>query len=226
MTDGPSIPPPPPPAASSNFFTRLIGILTSPAAEWRKIDGESTTLVTLLITYAVILAAILPIALILGTLIQGETSGFGTLILIALVYYAFEIGVTVALAFIIDALAPTFGGTKNLTQAAKLAVYASTPLYLLGILGIFIISFLGYGGLAYVWVLAGVAWGGFLLFLGLPILMKVPADKVPGYVGVTVGAWAVLWVIAVLLAGAIARSLARSAAEAAYRAAVGARFGL
>lgn len=203
MTDGPVNPPPPPPApASSNLFTRVIGLVTNPAAEWRKIDGESTSLVRLLTTHTLILSAILPIAFILGALLAGGGSGMGTLIVVALVYYAFQVGVTVALAFVIDALAPSFGATKNSVQAAKLAVYASTPLHLIGILGILALQFLT-GGLTWLWVLAGVGWGGFLLFLGLPILMRAPQDKAPAYAGASVGAWVVLWVIAVVIINAI-----------------------
>jgi len=207
MTDGPSTPPPLPPAGSSNLFTRVIGLIVNPAAEWRKIDGESTSLGKLVITYALILAAILPIAMLLGALIQGGGRGMGSFILVILIFYALEIGVTVATAFIIDALAPSLGGTKNMTQAAKLAVYASTPLFLLGILGIFIIGFLLFGSLSWVWVLAGVGWGSFLLFLGLPILMRVPQDKAPAYVGAVAGAWALLWVLALVIARSIMWSI-------------------
>jgi len=219
-------PPAPPPApGSSNLISRALGIVTNPAGEWRKIDGESATLVGLLTTYALIWGAILPISIILGALIQGGGSGMGTLILIALIYYAVQIGITVALAFIIDALAPSFGGTKSSTQAAKLAVYASTPIYLLGLLALIIDQFLLYGALAWVWVLAGVGWGGVLLFLGLPILMRVPQDKAPAYVGAVVGAWAVLFVIGLVVLRAITWNMlvgaAQAAAAAAFRGAYG-----
>jgi hypothetical protein len=197
MTDGPSIPPPPAPAGSSNLISRVLGMITNPAGEWRKIDGESTSLGKLVTTYTLILSAILPIAFILGAFIAGagRGGGIGQLILIAAIYYALQVGVTIALAFIIDALAPSLGGTKNSTQAAKLAVYSSTPLHLVGIIGIIAIQFL-IGGLAWLWIIAGVGWGAFLLFLGLPILMRAPADKAPAYAGASIGAWLLLWIIA------------------------------
>jgi hypothetical protein len=195
MTDGPSIPPPPPSASSSNLISRVIGLVTNPAGEWRKIDGESTSLAKLVTTYTLILSAILPIFFILGALLAGGGSGIGSVILIAAIYYALQVGVTIALAFVIDALAGTFGGTKNSTQAAKLAVYGSTPLHILGVIGILAMQFL-IGGLAWLWIVAGVGWGGFLLFLGIPILMRAPADKAPAYAGASAGAWIVLWIIA------------------------------
>ena len=40
------------------------------------------------------------------------------------------------LAFIIDALAPTFGAQKNRSQALKVAVYSYTPAWIAGVLNI------------------------------------------------------------------------------------------
>jgi hypothetical protein len=224
MTDGPGIPPPPPPASSSNLISRVLGLVTNPAGEWRKIDGEATSLVKLVTTYTVILAAILPIAFLIGALIAGAASGggFGTLILVAVIYYAFQVGVPIALAFIIDALAPSFASTKNATQAAKLAIYSSTPMHLAGI--IFLLASSMFGGLQWLPILIGLGWGGFLLFLGLPILMRTPVDKAPAYAGVSVGAWAVLWVIAQVIINAIVWNMVMGAAYSAAAAAA-ARYG-
>ena len=36
---------------------------------------------------------------------------------------------------------------------------------------------------------------GFLLWIGMPILMKTPADKTPIFVGAAVGIWVVLYII-------------------------------
>jgi hypothetical protein len=216
MTDGPSIPPPPP-ASSSNLISRVIGLVTNPAGEWRKIDGETTTLAKLVTTYTVILAAILPIAFILGGLLMGGGSGIGTLIIIALIYYAFHVIVPVALSFVIDLLAPNFGTAKNSMQAAKLAIYSATPTHLAGIL--FILASNMFGGLQWLPVLIGLGWGGYLLFLGLPILMRTPADKTPAYAGVSVGAWAALWVVAQVIINTIVWNIVFSAiySAAAYR---------
>lgn len=209
MTDGPSIPPPPPPATSSNLFSRVIGLVTNPAGEWQKIDGESTSLGKLVTTYTIILAAILPIAFILGGLLAGGGGGIGTLLIVAAIYYAFQVVVPIALAFIIDALAPTFGTQKNATQAAKLAIYASTPAHLAGIL--FILATSMFTGLQWLPMIIGLGWGGFLLFLGLPILMKPPADKVQAYAGVSIGAWAGLWVVAQVIINSIVWNIVFSA---------------
>jgi len=111
------------------------------------------------------------------------------------------------MAFIIDALAPSFGAQKSQIQALKLTVYSYTATWVAGILSI--VPILG--------ILAALAglYGLYIMYLGLPKLMKSPADKTVGYfvvsivvaivvniiIGVIVGA-----VTAMMMMGAIATS--------------------
>jgi hypothetical protein len=82
------------------------------------------------------------------------------------------------ISLIVDALAPTFGGQKNSSQALKVAVYSFTPAWLAGALQI--LPVLGVLG-----ILAGL-YGIYLLYLGLPKLMKCAQDKAVGYTVVVV----------------------------------------
>jgi hypothetical protein len=190
MTDGPSIPPPAP--ASSNFISRAINILTKPANEWRAIDGEATSVGRLIGGYAVILAVIAPIAMLLGLLISPLGSyifhAIGSLIKILLIIYAISLATPVLLGFIIDALTTNLGGTKNSVQAMKLAVYSGTAFWLAAIILIL-------PDLWWLWLVLGVGYGGYLLWVGLPILLRVAADKAPIFVAASVGIWAVLFII-------------------------------
>jgi hypothetical protein len=76
------------------------------------------------------------------------------------------------LAFVTNALAPTFGSQQDMGQAHKLAVYGSTAAFLAGVFTILpmlaILSIVGLYSLA-------------LLYIGLPRLMKTPEDKRLGY---------------------------------------------
>ena len=76
------------------------------------------------------------------------------------------------MGLVIDALAPTFNGQKNQPNALKLAVYSMTPAWLAGIFSL-IPGFrvLGIVGL----------YGLYLLWVGLPPLMKSPEEKSIGY---------------------------------------------
>ena len=192
MTDGPSIPPPPPSAGSSNLVSRAINILTKPASEWRVIDGEATSVGKLIGGYAVLLALIAPIAFFLGILISPVGTAIfqavGTLIKMLLIIYAISLATPVLLGFIIDALTPNLGGTKNSVQAMKLAIYSGTAFWVAAIILIL-------PDLWWLWLVLGVGYGGYLIWTGLPILLRVPADKATVFVAATVGIWAVLFIV-------------------------------
>jgi ABC-type Na+ efflux pump permease subunit len=99
------------------------------------------------------------------------------------------------LALIIDSLAPTFSGEKNMKQAFKVAAYSYTPGWLVGVFTIIpALSVLGILGL----------YGLYLLYLGLPILMKSPKERSTGYtVAVIVAAIIIFVVIGIISRGFI-----------------------
>lgn len=191
MTDGPSIPPPPPSAGSSNLVSRAVNILTKPASEWQVANGEATSVSKLILGYAVILALIAPIAMLLGAFLSGMFSysfNVGTLIKILLIIYVIALATPVLLGFIIDALTTNLGGTKNSVQAMKVAVYSGTAFWLAALSLIL-------PDLWWLWLVLGVGYGGYLMWVGLPILLRVPSDKAPIFVAAAVGIWAVLFIV-------------------------------
>lgn len=86
----------------------------------------------------------------------------------AIVGYALTFAVVYVAAMIVDVLAPTFGGQKNFGNALKLAVYSYTPYWLASVF--LLVPFLKF------LVILGL-YGVYLLYLGLPALMKVPKEK-------------------------------------------------
>jgi hypothetical protein len=164
-----------------NLVDRVKRILLSPQAEWEVIDGESTTTSALYTGYIMPLAAIGPIASVIGYSVFGIRVPFsgtvyrtpiGTAITSAVVTYVLTlVGVYVA-SLIIDALAPTFGGTKNQMQALKVAAYANTAAWVAGIFALMPgLRMLGILGL----------YSFYLLYLGLPVLMKSPKERALPY---------------------------------------------
>ncbi|OHE57502.1 MAG: hypothetical protein A2Z47_11485 [Thermodesulfovibrio sp. RBG_19FT_COMBO_42_12] len=159
---------------------RIKGILLKPKQEWQTISGETTTIPELYKAYIIVLAAIGPVASVIGMSIVGISLPFvgsfripiTTSIASAVVHYILTLVGVYILALIIDALAPTFSGEKNINQAFKVATYSYTPGWLAGIFSIIpalsILSILGLYGL-------------YLLYAGLPILMKSPQEKSLGY---------------------------------------------
>ena len=112
-----------------NLSERVKAILLRPKQEWQTISGETTTIPELYRNYIVILAAIGPVASIIGMSIVGIHLPFigsfrvsiFTSISSAVVHYILTLVGVYVLALIIDALAPTFSGEKNINQAFKVA---------------------------------------------------------------------------------------------------------
>ena len=193
MTDGPVTPPPPPggaPGAPASLVDRVKNILTSPATEWQRIDTEAASIGGLISGYALILALIAPIAMLIGMFLSayGSFMSIGLLIRIFLAIYIVSLGTVLLLGFIVDLLASNLGGTRNGVQAMKLAVYAGTAFWVAGLALIL-------PDLWFLWMVLGIGYGGYLIWLGLPILMKVPADKAPAYAGAAIGIWVVLFIV-------------------------------
>lgn len=181
---------------------RVKRILLQPKQEWEVIAGESTTTPDLYRNYIIPLAAIGPVASIIGMSIVGIGMPFGsafripivTAILSAGVHYVLSLVGVYVLALIIDFLAPTFSGEKNPGQALKLSAYSSTAAWIAAIF--VIIPALGILGITGLYSL-------YLLYEGIPVLMKAPREKALVYtIAVAVAAIVIFVVI-----GSIARVL-------------------
>lgn len=209
MTDGPTTPTPEPPrgtlGAHASLVERAKNILLSPKTEWDRIDAEPDTIGGIYTRYVIFLAAIGPIALLIGQQLVGMTvlgvtykPSLGYSIGTAILTYLLSLGVVYVIALIIDALAPSFGGTKDPVKAFKVAAYSSTAGWVAAIFNL--IPMLGF------LALIGSLYGLYLLYLGLPRLMKAPEDKAVGYTVVVVIVWIVVFFIVAMIVGALVAS--------------------
>ncbi len=179
---------------------RIKNILFSPASEWDRIAAEPATVRGLYTGYACILAAIGPIAGLIGGQVFGQHGFFLTVrpsligaIVAAIVYYVLSLAGVFVLAVVIDILAPSFGGTRSRIQALKVAVYSCTAVWL------FMIFFLAppVSSLSVIGI-----YSLYLIYLGVPTLMKAPADKAMVYSVLSI-AVALAILIVVMVAGAV-----------------------
>ena len=178
-----------------NLVDRVKRILLSPQQEWEVIDGEATTPSALYTGYIMPLAAIGPIATVIGFAIFGisvPVAGtvyrvpIGSAIMSAVVTYVLTLVGVYVLSLIIDYLAPTFGGTKSPIQALKVATYSSTAAWVSGIFALMPgLRMLGILGL----------YSVYLLYLGLPVLMKAAKDRSVAYTALVVVVEFVLFMI-------------------------------
>lgn len=179
---------------------RVKRILLSPRTEWDVIEAEPTTVGALYTGYIGPLAAIGPIAQLIGYTAFGMTIPymgtyrvpFGSALTGAITSYVLTLAATYLLALIVDALAPTFQGQRNQIQALKLIAYSSTAAWVAGIFalipGLRLLGILGLYSL-------------YLMYLGIPVLTKSPRDKALPYTAVVVLAAIVLFMLIGMIAG-------------------------
>lgn len=177
---------------------RVRHILLQPASEWPVIEQEEASVSGLYLGYIAPLAAIGPIAALVGTSVFGirlpfggtYRVPFGSAVVSSAVQYALGLAGIYVLAVIIDLLAPHFGGTKKRIQALKVAAYASTASYIAGIVAL--VPALGILGIAGLYSL-------YLIYLGLPVLMRSPRERALGYTASVIVSAIALFMVAGLI---------------------------
>ncbi|MGE5341858.1 MAG: Yip1 family protein [Candidatus Omnitrophota bacterium] len=187
------------------IIKRVTALITNPKAEWEIIKLQPMTTADIFTKYALILAAIPAIAMFIGHTLIGVSFGFGTFrypigagLQYAIFNYIFSlVGVFVA-AFIIDALAPSFGSVKDMNRSLKVVVFSYIPLWVAGVL--FIIPTLGI-----LVSLIGI-YSLYLLYLGIKQLKEPPADKLMGYYIVSLVVMIVLFIGVGFIVASIALS--------------------
>jgi hypothetical protein len=181
---------------------RAKNILLTPRTEWPVIDVEPSTVGDIYKNYVLVLAAIPAIAGLIGSAVFGySVLGVAfrvpivTALSSAIAGYILSLISVYVLGMIIDALAPSFGGTRSQVQGFKVAAYSNTAGWVAGILSI-IPQLMPIGGLLSL-------YGFYLLYLGLPVVMKVPKEKALAYTIVTIIAAIILFVIVGAVVGAV-----------------------
>ncbi len=185
-----------------NAALRAKAILGDPSAEWTPIEREPGDPAYLLASYVAVLALIPAVfgfigACVVGAVVPGAGLVRASIIdgLFGAVFgYVVTCAIVLVLGLLIHLLAPMFAGRRDFDSAFKLAVYAYTPVWLAGISLLAPgLRFLGLAGF----------YGAYVLWTGLPRLIKTPERKVPSFTAVIVACAFVL----TLVGGAVQRAL-------------------
>jgi hypothetical protein len=187
-----------------NLVQRVKNILLTPKTEWQAVAAETTPDSQVIVGYVLPLAAVAAIAGFIGMSLVGMGMGmFGTVrvgigwgLASAIDHVVMAVVMVYVLAFIIDALAPTFGAEKGFSRAIKVAAYAYTPVWVVSV--VTILPMLG------ILVLLAALYAIYLLYLGLSPVMRAPAEKAAGYTAVVVIAGIVLSVVIGTIGGLLA----------------------
>ncbi len=178
---------------------RAQSILLKPKETWPVIAAEAADTRSIYTNYVMILAAIPAIAGFIGlSLIGAGAFGVNVRIPVAsgivhmLISWVLSLAMVFVLALIVDALAPTFGGSKSPISALKLVAYGTTASFVGGIFNLIpVLSILG---------LVAALYSIYLIYTGLPVLMRCPPEKAAAYTAVVV----VCGVVAAVVLAALA----------------------
>ena len=158
---------------------RAKGIILDPKQEWERIATEKSGHKKVFLNWLLPLSLIPALAALIGFGIIGYSVGGIHIASLnlglrqGLLQFAAMIGGAYLTAFVINALAEKYASEKNLDQAFALIAYAYTPACLGGIFQII-------PSLAFIGSLAGL-YSLYLLYIGLPVLMKTPPEKNTAY---------------------------------------------
>lgn len=184
--------------------TRVVNILKTPGPEWARIAAEPATVNELMLGYAAPLAAIPAIATFIGSTLIGISVPFvGTIrvgivrgLVSAVLSWVFALAGVYIAALVVEKLAPQFRSRGDMVQAMKLVVYAYTPIWVAGVLGIIPpLSPL---------ILIAAFYAMYLFYLGLAPVMGTPSESVVPYMAVA----AIVIVIVAVVLGVVAGTLA------------------
>lgn len=194
-----------------NFIQRVQDILLKPKETWPSIASEPASVASIYQQWLFILAAIPAVAGFIGMSVLGFGGfGFRVPLLTGLVQmilsYALSLGMVYLMAHVVDALAPSFGGTKNFISAFKLMAYSLTAAFVGGIFSLI-------PALAVLGLVAAV-YSIYLLYTGLPELMRNPPEKSAAYTAVVV----VAGIVAGIVVGAITAAITPSFGMMGHRA--------
>jgi Yip1-like protein len=168
-----------------NLVERLQAILLRPRQTWPTIAAEPATPATIYRRWVLILAAIPAVATFIGwSLIGGGMFGISYRVPLAtgivqmVVGYLLSLLAVYVLALIVNALAPTFHGSKDFVAALKVVAYGSTAGFVGGVFDLL-------PALSWLALIASL-YSIYLVYTGLPTLMRCPPEKAGAYTAVVV----------------------------------------
>jgi len=166
------------------FLEHTLGIMLHPDDEWKAIRNEKHSFKQVFLSHVPLLALIPVVSFFIGVTQVGWSIGSGdpvkltvmsALELCGLTYFSLLIGVFVLGEFI-NFMAKTYGvkdsEEKRHYEGTALAVYITTPVFLVGIFGLYPDIWLN----AIAYAIAG-AYAVYLVYEGIPILMNISKEQ-------------------------------------------------
>ncbi|MEJ2531465.1 MAG: Yip1 family protein [Halioglobus sp.] len=163
------------------MIQHTFGLMTRPANQWRTIAGLPENSFRTLVLYPCIMAILPAVAWYYGTSRVGWSVGdqddtikltIDSARQLSILFYFAMVACVVVIGYFIHWMSDTYGADSSITKGIVIAGMASTPMFLSGVVG--------FHPLLWLDLLIGVAavsWSVYLLYLGIPIIMKIPEER-------------------------------------------------
>lgn len=163
------------------MIQHTFGLLTRPSAQWRTVAAMDDKSLQTLLIYPCLLAILPAVAWYYGTTQVGWTVGdHGETIRltrasarqICILFYLTMLACIAVIGYFIHWMSTTYGATSSITRCIVIAGLTATPLFIAGLVGFHPILWLD----MLVGVVA-VSWSIYLMYMGIPIVMKIPEER-------------------------------------------------
>jgi len=195
--------PSPADSIAAPLVARVKNMILTPKTEWPVVEREPTSIGQLYISYVAPLALVAAVLAFIHVSLIGVHLPFG-----GTIRQPFSLGLTslvmtlvgafiglLIVGFIINVLAPTFGGVRDMRQAVKTAAYAFTPAWIGAVFGLL-------PAFSTLLQLAADVYAIYVLYLGLPIMMRGKQESAAGYTASVVVCTIILgFVLGAVMAG-------------------------
>jgi hypothetical protein len=180
----------------ARLIQRTKNIVLGPKLEWRVIAPEPTSIAQLYTGYVMPLAAFAAVMSFLHMSVIGASVPFAGVVrtpiasglMAAILSFGLGLVGLFLVGLIINRLAPTFAGLSDRRQALKVAAYSFTPAWLSSVLALSPV-------LPTLLQWAALFYGIYVLYLGLPVLMRSPQERALGYTTTVVACTLLLGIV-------------------------------
>ena len=190
------------------MLSYIWGLYTRPVNTWNRIAELDESSLKRCLPYVIILAMLPPLAFVYGVTQTGwQITRGGDLFLmtvdsalqIGVLYYVGLVAAVVLVGYMIHWMATTYGARAIFSKGVMIAAFSATPLFILGLVAAYPVIWI-----AMVAVTFAAAHTTYLLYLGIPRVLRIDEDRgfmyasaivAAGLVAVvaTMGATVILW---------------------------------
>ncbi len=162
------------------MFNHAFGLLVQPSLQWKRVADLAPASMRNMALFPFIMAILPAAAWYFGTTRVGWTVGDGSAIrltedsalVLIILFYTAMVGSVAVIGYAIHWMSQTYGADSSLAKGLVIAGFTATPLFITGAVGFYPVLWLD----MLIGVVA-VCWSVYLMYLGIPIVMKIPEER-------------------------------------------------